>query len=203
MIFPRLMPKKNDKKSSRKSGSRGTSGSSVVAVPTYRGPVKIPGRDNQTLVYKTNQVYSTASNTSAGGVYDLVFGNSPAVLSNWTALSAEWNEYRVLGLELVYEPIKNVSAWAYGTANTVVDHDVSSALGGVNAATQHESFMEFSMFRRWSRKARACGVEEMDFIVTTSPSATFYIKVYSDGNATIQTIGRFYLYYLIEFRGKN
>ncbi len=171
--------------------------------PVYRGPIHVPGRDNQTQVYKVNQVYTAAATTSAGGVIDVVFGNSPAVLSNWSTLAAEWNEYRVLGIELEYIPIKNVASWAYGTANTVVDHDVSAALGSINAACQHESFQCSSMYSRWRRVARADGVEEMDFVPTTSPSATYYIKCYSDGNATIQTIGRFYLTYLLEMRGKN
>lgn len=198
----------NNRKNASK-GRKSSSGKSAMSTggamitPTYKGPVKIRGRENQTLVYKTNQVYSTAATTSAGGVIDLVYGNSPAVLPNWAALAAEWNEYRVLGIELVYEPIKNVSAWAYGVANTVVDHDVVTALGGINAACQHESFMEFSMFRRWSRSAKASGVEEMDFLPTASPGATYYIKVYSDANAAIQTLGRFYLYFLLELRGKN
>ncbi len=175
----------------------------VGFTPVYRGRIHLPQGFNQDIPIKMNQALQVAATTSGAGVIDLVFGNSPASLSDWTALSGMYNEYRCLGLELRYVPIKQVASWAYGIAHTVVDHDVSSALGGINAALQHESCKMYTMYSEWNRDAKASGVEEFDWIPVTAPVSNFYIKVYSSDNATIQTIGRFYLTYLLEFRGKN
>ncbi len=196
--------------SNRKVSGRGrttrTNGADPVAfsrIFKYTGPVKLPNHDEAVLTQKVNSSLTVAATTSGAGVIDLVFGNSPASLPDWTSLAAIWHEYRVLAMELHYVPIKQVASWAYGIAHVVVDRKNSAALGGITAAIQHESCELSTMYSPWKRVIKAQSVEEDGFVSTASPSATQYIKVYSSDNATIQTIGRFYLTYLLELRGKS
>ncbi len=177
---------------------------SLLAIdPAYKGPIQLRSVSQQTYVEKMNVTLQTNATTNVSGVMDLVFGNSPASLSQWTTLAGLYNEYRVLGMKLEFTPIKQVSTWAYGISYTVIDHDVSAALGGAAAAAQHESYMQLGNYSRWSREARSNGIEEFDFISTASPAAQYYIKVYSSANTPSITIGVFALTYLIEFRGKK
>lgn len=178
---------------------------SPIAFPNmrYTGPVHIPLGQQQALVQKINDTYQAAATTSGGGAIDLVFGNSPAVLNDWSTLAATWHEYRVLAIALKYVPIKQVASWAYGPAHVTVDRKSSAALGGITAAIQHESLQLHTMYSPWEVSAKAESVEDLSFASTSSPVASFYIKVYSSDNATIQTIGRFYLTFLLELRGKK
>ncbi len=169
----------------------------------YKGPVILPTSSEQVLTQKINETYMVAATTSGGGAIDLVFGDSPAVLSDWASLASMWHEYRVLGIKLTYVPIKQVASWAYGVAHVTVDRKSSAALGGITAATQHESCRVETMYSKWFREVKSESVEELDFYSTSSPTAMKYIKVYSSDNATIQTVGRFYLTFLLELRGKK
>ncbi len=187
----------------RTTKTYGTDPVDFARIARYRGPVKLPNHDEAVMTEKVNDSLQVAATTSGGGVIDLVFGNSPASLTDWTTLASVWHEYRVLAMELHYVPIKQVASWAYGPAHVVVDRKSSAALGGITAALQHESCEINSMYSPWKRVVKAQSVEEIQFTSTASPSANMYIKVYSSDNATIQTIGRFYLTYLIELRGKS
>lgn len=197
-----------NRKSSRSKVSRRGRGKINGASPVaftqfaYKGPVKLPNH-GQGLTQKINETLQVAATTSGGGAIDLVFGNSPASLADWSSLSGLWHEYRVLAMELHYVPIKQVASWAYGPAHVVVDRKNSTALGSINAALQHESCEISSMYQEWKRVVKAESVEEDGFVSTSSPTATQYIKVYSSDNATIQTIGRFYLTFLLELRNKS
>ncbi len=169
----------------------------------YTGPIVVPNAQNEILVQRFNECYVVACTTNGSGVIDLAFGNTPTLLNDWSGLQAVWNEYRILGIELEYMPVKNIANWAYGVAHTVVDHKASAALGGIAAASEHESYEMKSLFQSWKRTAKSSSFEEMSFIDTSSPAASYYIKVYSSGNTTSQTIGYFALRYLLEFRGKK
>jgi hypothetical protein len=198
-----MPPRKGKKgsKSTRKS-SRKTSGSGDSQAISYNGPIHLPGTLSSVKPIKINSTYYTACTTSAGGVVDVVFGNSPAVLNEWSTWQGLYHEYRVLGMELKYIPIKNVANWAYGFGTSVLDRENSSALGSTTAATNHESMIVHQMYNSWSRTAKMSGTDESVWLDVASPAAKFYIKLYSSGNSTIQTIGGFFLEFLLEFRVK-
>ncbi len=192
--------------SSRQKGvSNGRLGADPVAFEgmRYKGPIHIPMAEQQVLTQKINGTYQVAATTSGGGAIDLVFGNSPAVLNDWATLAGSWHEYRVLGMELKYVPIKLVASWSYGPAHVTVDRKSSAALGAITAALQHESCKVETMYSKWQRAAKSESIEDLAFVATSSPASSYYIKVYSSDNATIQTIGRFYVTYLLELRGKK
>lgn len=193
------MPKKNSGKRSKKRSNRSGSENGLIL---YKGPVRLPRSGDSARPVKVNGFYNAACTTSAGGVVDVVFGSSPAVLNEWTSWQGLYHEYRVLAIELTYIPVKNISNWAYGVGSTVVDRQTSAALGSVTAATNHESHVAFQMFNKWTRTARMMGNPDDKWTDISSPISTFYIKCYSSGNSTIQTIGQFFLTYLVEFRTK-
>ncbi len=170
------------------------------AVQIYRGPVTIPSSMNAGHIVKVNETYATAATTSGAGVIDLVFGNSPAVFNQWSTWASLYHEYRVLAIELEYLPIKNVSSWAYGIGISVADRQTSATLGSITAAINHESAQKHQMFQNFKRTVRMLGTPDANWVPTASPAATNYIKVYSFNNATIQTIGYFFLKFLIEFK---
>ncbi len=198
------MPKKNtkDKRKSSRPKKRDPTGRENT-MTHYNGPIHLPSASESTRPVKVNSTYYAAATTSAGGVIDVVFGNSPAVLAEWSSWQSLYHQYRVLGVKLEYVPVKNVANWAYGFGQTVVDRSNSAALGGITAATNHESVKIHQMYNTWTREAKMSGVQDGGWIDIQSPVATFYVKCYSAGNSTIQTIGGFFLEYLIEFRVKS
>ncbi len=173
----------------------------TVAIPKYLGPIHLPSNKNQTGMVRFNSSFVVNATTSGGGTIDLVFGNTPTAIGNWTTFQGIFNEYRILGFEVEYVPYKNVATWSYGSAISVVDHDASASLGSQTVALNHESALKHTMYQNWRRSARAEGVEEFDWIPTASPTAQYYVKVYSTGNSTIQTIGQFFVTIMIELRG--
>ncbi len=193
------MPRKSAKKKTLKRSNRRPSENAMIL---YKGPVHLPRSGDSARPVKVNGYYYAAATTSGGGVIDVVFGSSPAVLNEWTTWQSLYHEYRVLAIELKYIPVKNVANWSYGIASTVVDRQTSSALGSITAATNHESHIAFQMYEKWTRTARMMGNPDDKWMDISSPASTFFIKCYSTGNATIQTIGGFFLTYLIEFRTK-
>lgn len=195
------MPPKSNKKSNKKRSNtrRGNENTALL----YRGPVQLPSSYDSARIIKVNGTYYAAATTSAGGVIDVVFGSSPAVLNEWSSWQGLYHEYRVLAMELKFVPVKNVANWAYGVASTVVDRQSSASLGGYVAATNHESHQDQQMYNAWKRTARMMGNPDDAWIDISAPVAKYYIKCYSSGNAAIQTIGAFFLKFLLEFRTKS
>jgi len=102
------------------------------------------------------------------------------------------------------EPIKfNGQVLAQAPIAVVVDMDSSTALSSYVIGTEYSSDKMIAGGTRWTKDAYMSGSENSGFQSTTAPTATFWIKSYSSQNSVSITLGRFLVYYLVQFRGKG
>jgi len=150
--------------------------------------------------------YDALVSSDAGGVWQAVYQNNPSGYSGWSNLAATFDEYRVIGLCLQFEPL-----WfAGGTTVTtiapvavVIDYDSSANLSGYSQAAQYSSFREFPGQTQFTVIAPMSGAENATFIGTNSATTTYNIKCYSSGNSISLTFGRATLRAVVQFRGKG
>jgi hypothetical protein len=156
--------------------------------------------DSYTMLFRGEGAYAT----DGAGVNATVWSNNPSVASNWAGAAAVFDEYRVLALQIEFEPIKfNGQSIAQAPIATVVDMDTSTALTGYTLATQYSSDSLHSGGTRFTCQALMSGSADSNFVSTGSTVATYWIKSYSAGNTISSTIGRVIVTYLVQLRGKG
>jgi len=150
--------------------------------------------------------YDASVSTDGSGNWATVFTNNPTGYGNWTNLAATYDEYRVLGIKVMFEPNRFVggsSVLVLAPIATVVDYDSTTNLASYVIATEYSSFLEFQGNSRWTRVALMSGIENAGFQNAASPTATFAVKVFSSGNTASTVLGRVSLRSVIQFRGKG
>jgi len=155
--------------------------------------------------YTTVVSYDTALVTDAGGLITGVYTNNPTGYANWTNLSAVFDEYRVLGIQLEVEPNMFVGSnnLIFAPIACVNDYDSVTALASYTTAANYSSYEEYPGLRRFDKTALMSAAENAAFINTAAPTNTFGIKLYSAGNTVSTTMGRIRLKAVIQFRGKG
>lgn len=193
----------------KKKKSRDKSRSSLTPreVPqnqiVYNGPIRSRVDSLQEDCHTVVMVYSSgAVVSSVGGTDATVLGNSPSNAISWAGFAAVFDEYRVLGIEAVYIPLNPYLA-NHGVTCSVVDHSLSTPLTSINDGAKYESFRLHDATKQWSRKAYMCETSDADFIATSGPANTFYIKTYTSSAAISTALFEFVLYYRVQFRGKG
>lgn len=158
----------------------------------------------QTDLYTTTQMVDIVATTDGSGNLATVIGSTPGTTANWAAIASVFDEYRILALDVEFEPLVVVgSAVNFASIATVIDYDTSTALSSYTIAMQYSSCQEFGGNRRFQRLAVMSGAENSTFLTTASPVSSFWIKVWSSGGTINTTIGRYKVAYLIQFRGKG
>jgi len=171
----------------------------------YRGPLKPLGSSEQQ--HLTTTYLATVGNftSSAGGVLNNVFNSNPSACTNWSDLATSFHEFRVLGMRLEYFPINRYSKTTTNCEPMVGITDRTSdvtALTSYGQAIGHESATKESLEDPWIREVRMNSSEEAQFQETVAPAVVFSMKFYAD-TLTINTpYGKYFLYYLVQFRGR-
>jgi hypothetical protein len=159
---------------------------------------------NQQDTYTMEMIYDQPLSSDGSGNNNLTLGNSPASTSNWSNVSAVFDEYRVLAMKLQYRPNEfNGGSVVQAPITSVIDYDTSAALTGYTLAAQYSSQVEFRGSQNWTRTAYMSGVENSGFVSTGSPGNTFWIKLYTSGNTINTTLGRYVITFVVQFRGKG
>ncbi len=191
----------NQNSQNRSSGRRNSQSDNHMLV--YTGPIVLKKSKQEIETHRENFSLTASVTTSAGGVIDISLGSNPNTTASWANSAAIYNEFRVLGMRCDYVPVKASTTYVYGPMATVVDHQNSGTLSSHNVAATHESYMLFAGSDKWSRDIRMTGGPEDNWLSTSSPVATYYIKFYSDLNTASTVLGRYNLIFLVEFRGKK
>jgi len=170
----------------------------------YLGPIRSPVTKNQvsTAIVVASCTFDISSNGS--GVVNNVFSSGNVNSINvWSSWAATWDEYRVLGFEVKYEPYNRYNS---GTVNvapifSVVDQNDSGSLANAATAAEYESCMLHGGSDPWKRVARMSGVSDSQFTPTSSVASHYWIKIYSTGNTISTKIGTVLVTFRIQFRG--
>jgi len=202
-----MPPKKSSNRKTRRIASvqapRELSPNTLVCPPAHFYAA-IKHAKTQQDCYTILCVFDGLATTTGGGALVNVFTNNPSGFSNWSNIASVFDEYRVLGFQLSFEPYNfNGSIVVTAPIAVVNDYDSASALTGYTLAGQFSSYEEYPGGRKWTKSVLMSGAENASFLSTSATAATFYMKVYSVGNTASIDIGRFSIKSIIQFRGKG
>jgi len=210
------MVKKGSKRQLRKS-KKGQSNMDVgpdAGVAVYTGPIKTI-RDKQevkTTVEVCTEVIQFSS--TGANIINVVVGNAPGSTSQWSQFAGAYDEYRTLGFKVHFLPYSkyNSPLYAHGAGALglpivygVVDHDNAGALTSIANATAYSSIVPCPLWREWSVTAKMNGLDEAQYINTSSPTNNAWIKFYCPNEQldSSQVYGDLFVQYRVQFRGKG
>lgn len=171
---------------------------------SYHGPIVMRRAPEQLDIQKINTSYTATLTANGSGVVDTQYSSGGVTLvGDWASLAAVWHEYRVLGMEWHYIPNKNfVTTNQWPAMAVVIDRSSSAALGSYAAAANHESCTMHSSFEQIKKKMVMDGPEEAVWTTTATTFSWGYVKIFVDGAANTQLMGRVFITYLLQLRGR-
>lgn len=199
------MPKKRmsaKKRGGSKKGRNALDFQSSGSWIKYSGPIRLPFTYEQNTIATTNSSYYGAFTASAGGVCDFVLGSGLITsIGDWSSISAGYHEYRVLGMEMDFQPSVSYTS-SYPPLVWVADRGNNGTLGSYAAGANHESAILKSSRYPHKTTIKMIGVEESSWIQVGITTSTIYIKVYGSAFASVQTVGAYLLTFLLQLRGR-
>jgi len=178
-------------------------------VGAYNGPLLVPRAIRQIDETCRNLCAAAAATSTGGGVYDGVYSSDPTSLTDWASISGEYDEYRVLAIEVKFLPYNRYNqtvAVAYALSNgvgfVVLDMNNTTALTSVQNASQYASAKFISSSDPWQHEVKAATRNLMTWQPTSSqPTYFMAIKHYITGINVSTAFGVIWVRYLIQFRG--
>jgi len=177
----------------------------------YRGPIMVPGSKENIEEFETNLFSFVGLTTSGTGTITTVYPISPSSFSNYLALFANFDEWRLLGVEAEYIPNAKDAVTA-ATPNMqvitwAIDRDSSGAYTGYTGtgatfSTNNASCKAFAPNERSKLSYRMNGTEAAAWNTPTS-TQQLYIKLYSAGLSNTSTYGYVHFKALFQFRGRT
>lgn len=179
-----------------------------IGVQSYKGPIIPKMMKEENEMYTIPLKFTGVISSTAGGVIDAYYSSDPSsyALAEWTSLATLYGEYRVLGMEVKFAPYNRYSKTTTVCTPLIVLVDrenPTATLGSYQTAIAHESAVIRTLEDPWTETARMLGVEESQLRATSSPTALFSIKFYSDGLSVSTTYGRVFVFLLLQFRGRR
>lgn len=198
-------------KRSRKGGTKKKAPKQNVSVPpdalVYYGPVVSQAAKQELDIVETNINFTGAISSDAGGLIDSSYSDDPSSygVGDWTNFAGDWHEYRSLGIKVEFFPYNRYSKTTTVCTPFIVvgDRAVAGTLGSYQAAMDHASATKHSIEDPWTKEIRMNGSEEAQWKSTASPVATKWIKFFSTGLSVSTAYGRFFVYNLIQGRGRK
>jgi len=146
----------------------------------------------------------SALTTDSSGILQTVISNVPTSAQNWSSYASVFDEYRVLGLCVAFEPLWSTggsTATYWAPIAHVVDRSDSTALTGYGLAERYDSHRKTRGQKSFKHIALMSSIEEASFLSTSSSTALYWIKFYSSGNSLSLTVGRLNIQFVVQFRG--
>jgi len=140
---------------------------------------------------------------SGGGVVANVIGSNPTAYTNWTQASAMYDEYRVLGMEVHFEPYQIYGSTSLNRSPMYIVNDRADA----TALTSYSNALEYSSVelrnsgKRWTHTIKMSGAEDAQWTPVSTGVSTLYVKVYAGVLTPSVAIGRTATTLLVQFRG--
>jgi len=203
----------------KKSGKKSKSLLAIVAkeqrfsdkMLVYRGPIMVPGSKENVNEFETNMFTFLGLTTSGAGVITTVYPISPSSFSNYAAIFANFDEWRLLALTAEYipnaedavtaaTPLMNVISWA-------IDRDNAAAYTGYTGtgatfSTNNASCKVFAPNKRSSLTYRMNGSDAAAWNTAASANQ-LWIKMYASGLTINGTYGFVYFKALFQLRGRT
>lgn len=181
----------------------------------YRGPIMSPGSEENVQEVQSNMFSFVGVITSGAGVINTVYPIAPSSFSNYAALFANYDEWRLLALKVEYVPnCKNfpvpltTNTWALMQVITwAVDRDSAAAYTGYTGtgatfSTNNASCRSFAPNERSKLVYRMNGSDAAAWN-TSAATNQLWIKMYSSGLSINTTYGYSHFKALFQFRGRT
>jgi len=205
VVKPTMIPRKNNRKN--KKSNRGSINPPENVI-IYRGPLKLPqGLQERQKITTVVHLGTTAFTASAGGAVTSVITDNPSSAVDWSVLAGAWDEYRVLGFTFHYFPYNRytrASTDQIGPIFTVIDRDDATALTTEAQCLEYESLKTYYLGDPFKREVRSMtSIEDATFITTATPVARNWLKMFCTDITPNLGVGKIWVEYLIQFRGRN
>jgi len=198
-------PRSKHSKGAKQSGTKG-SGPSPAAT-SYTGPISLTASTTElTKLIRLSLVSNVSFGASPGSVS---FVNDPSTGSEWSQFANLYSEFRVCAQRVRYVP-SNLN-YTNGTPTlalyapwvSLVQRDAGAANPLTNtAAFQSDTAQPRSPQARWCVEARAGTAQEMLFVNTRTPTATWKVTFLADTNTPLFVYGQAYIEILVQFRSR-
>ncbi len=163
------------------------------------GPT-LKGARNEDYLFTIRLGFDSAVTSDGSGAIATVISNSPVQAQNWTGYAAVFEEYRVLAMQVKFEPFWTVNC-TFAPVASVIDRSDSTALTSYGLAERYASHKKAMGKAQFTQTVNMQSPDEADFTITSSPAANAWIKLYSSGNTASFTFGRLNCTLLVQFRG--
>jgi len=177
----------------------------------YRGPTKVPRALAEISTITTYVSWAPTLVTSSGsGLANPVFSDDISTANDYSSFSPVWDEYRVLALEVQYQPYNRYNQTLSVTHATdvapgfvLIDRDDGTATASLALASNYESARFVNLSSPFKCSVKMAGVEDAGYLTTTSTVARQWIKYYFEALGASHSYGLVHQFALVQFRGRN
>jgi len=202
------MPLKRSRKKFTKKQGKSAAPSDSTTV--YRGPIDPPaalrGLSRSVQQLTLTQVITS----SAGGLINTQFLSNPSGASEWGDFTPIYEEYRVLGMEVHWEPF--YPHW--GSTAALAQNQVPMIWwpqrdAGATAPTTYTGAFQYAGAKvrnvqdRTTTSIRMSGTLEAEYQNTRTPASVFLIGCIAVNCSVSINYGIAFVRYLVEFRSRN
>lgn len=176
---------------------------------TYTGRISLPAKYGANTTMTTMLAGTgTIAHSSIGNVAGNFGTDKINTLPEWTAWSALYQEYRILGIKFQYEPYSTPSypdTTITPSLGVIAQYheDGLEVYGSLAAAMENPSAKPWSTGKPVSMEWRMDGLGESSFLPTNTVTNFGGITTYTSGGTTSEEMGRYYLRYLVQFKGRK
>jgi len=190
------------RKNRGKAGKTRSNVNPSTSALSYSGPTLM----NQEQLSVVDLCYDTPATSSAAGVIADDLADYPLASPDWAGVSATFAEYRVLAMEVRFIP--NVTGATIGTLLYAPIYLVLDLTSNVTPLTSYAQATNYALstvrslnqLLRMQHKMK--GVEESQFVPTTSGVVDYSFKTFAGGLTPSTTYGRYFVHWKCQFRGR-
>lgn len=171
----------------------------------YAGPIVRPADRSESDLHSVLLTYTEFLSSDGAGVMKPIYSDDVSGYADWASFAAVYDEYRALGLRVEYFPDNRYSKTTTicRPLITALDRNDATVLASYSTAVAYASATKESLEDPWVREIRMNGVEDAEFVTTSTPAAKNYFKAYASGLSATVEYGMIVLYCLVQFRGKR
>jgi len=191
----------------KKSRSASKAKSPAENATSYQGPVAMPRAMLARATVEHELTATTTVTSTAGGVINNVFVNSPAGSSEFSSLALLFEEYRVLGFEIHFVPFYphwgSTTALAQNQAPLVhwpQRNAGTAAPTTYTGAYQYAGAKVSSIQDEWRESIKMSGTLESEWVNTSAPISVAAVAVFGSGFSNSIQYGIAFSRWLLQMR---
>lgn len=179
-----------------------------TSLTSYRGPISpnLAAAQPATTVVNIASTVTQASD-AVGELFTKYTTSGLTSLSEWASWSDTYTEYRILGMEFYWEPLRTPSY----PGSTTPPVGVIAVRNGASLATPVTvaELMNVSLHKKWNLGKpikmtwRMNGIDQSGYIPVSTPADYGGFFIASGGGTPTTNIGRVYITYLVQFLGRK